>query len=85
MNDTDFWVPAEKQDRLAKVYDCREGQPSVCYLDNNLGIQNDMAYRPAYEAGGAGLASTIDDYAKFTQMLLNGGTYNGVQILRPAR
>ena len=34
--------------------------------------------------GGAGLASTIDDYAKFTQMLLNGGTYNGVQILRPA-
>lgn len=84
MNDTDFWVPAEKQDRLAKVYDCREGQPSVRYLDNNLGIQNDMAYRPAYEAGGAGLASTIDDYAKFTQMLLNGGTYNGVQILRPA-
>lgn len=45
MNDTDFWVPAEKQDRLAKVYDCREGQPSVRYLDNNLGIQNDMAYR----------------------------------------
>lgn len=84
MNDTDFWVPAEKQDRLAKVYDCREGQSSVRYLDNNLGIQNDMAYRPAYEAGGAGLASTIDDYAKFTQMLLNGGTYNGVQILRPA-
>lgn len=84
MNDTDFWVPAEKQDRLAKVYDCREGQPSVRYLDNNLGIQNDMAYRPAYEAGGAGLASTIDDYAKFTQMLLNSGTYNGVQILRPA-
>ena len=84
MNDTDFWVPAEKQDRLAKVYDCREGQPSVRYLDNNLGIQNDTAYRPAYEAGGAGLASTIDDYAKFTQMLLNGGTYNGVQILRPA-
>lgn len=84
MNDTDFWVPAEKQDRLAKVYDCREGQPSVRYLDNNLGIQNDMAYRPAYEAGGAGLASTIDDYAKFAQMLLNGGTYNGVQILRPA-
>lgn len=31
MKDTDFWVPAEKQDRLAKVYDCREGQPSVIW------------------------------------------------------
>ena len=84
MWDTDFWVPAEKQDRLEKVYDCQEGQPPVRYTENNLGIQNDMAYRPAYEAGGAGLASTIDDYAKFAQMLLNGGTYNGVQILRSA-
>ena len=84
MWDTDFWVPAEKQSRLEKVYDCQEGQPPVRYTENNLGIQNDMAYRPAYEAGGAGLASTIDDYAKFAQMLLNGGTYNGVQILRPA-
>lgn len=84
MWDTDFWVPAEKQSRLEKVYDCQEGQPPVRYTENNLGIQNDMAYRPAYEAGGAGLASTIDDYAKFAQMLLNGGTYNGAQILRPA-
>lgn len=84
MLDTDFWVPAEKQSRLEKVYDCQEGQPPVRYTENNLGIQNDMAYRPAYEAGGAGLASTIDDYAKFAQMLLNGGTYNGAQILRPA-
>ncbi len=84
MNDTDFWVPAEKQDRLMKVYDCKVGQEAVLYTDNNLGVQNDMAHRPAYEAGGAGLASTIDDYAKFAQMLLNGGTYHGVQILRPA-
>ena len=84
MNDTDFWVPAEKQDRLMKVYDCKVGQEAVLYTDNNLGVQNDMAHRPAYEAGGAGLASTIDDYAKFTQMLLNGGSLNGVQILRPA-
>lgn len=84
MWDTDFWVPAEKQSRLEKVYDCQEGQQPVRYTENNLGIQNDMAYRPAYEAGGAGLASTIDDYAKFAQMLLNGGTYNGAQILRPA-
>ena len=84
MWDTDFWVPAEKQSRLEKVYDCQEGQPPVRYTENNLGIQNDMAYRPAYEAGGAGLASTIDDYAKFAQMLLNGGTYNGAQILRLA-
>lgn len=84
MKDTAFWVPEEKQSRLVNVYDCQEGKAAVRYTDHNLGIQNDMAHRPAYEAGGAGLASTIDDYARFTQMLLNGGTLDGVQILRPA-
>lgn len=84
MKDTAFWVPEEKQDRLVKAYDCQEGKAPVLYTDCNLGIQNDMKYRPAYEAGGAGLVSTIDDYAKFAQMLLNEGTYQGTQILRPA-
>lgn len=53
------------------------------YADNHLGIINKMDRDPAFESGGAGLVSTIDDYAKFTRMLMNEGSLNGVQILRP--
>lgn len=40
--------------------------------------------RPAiWESGGAGMVGTIGDYARFAQMLLNGGTYDGRRYLRP--
>lgn len=81
MNDTGFFVEESKRDRLSKVYRtnyekwCVEHSPT-----NNLGIRYDM--RPnAFESGGAGLCSTLDDYAKFATMLLNGGVYNGKRIL----
>ena len=80
MQDTDFYVPAEKQQRLAKLY---RGYPEGLREDTypNLGISNRMEHAPAFQSGGAGLASTIDDYAKFATMLLQGGTYQGQQIL----
>ena len=84
MVDTGFWVPEEKQSRLVKTYECNEGKPSVLYIGNHLGIRNAMDRRPAFESGGAGLVSTIDDYSHFAQMLLNGGSYKGKQILSPA-
>ena len=84
MVDTGFWVPEEKQNRLVKTYECNEGKPSVLYTGNHLGIRNAMDRRPAFESGGAGLVSTIDDYSHFAQMLLNGGNYKGKQILSPA-
>ncbi len=34
-----------------------------------------------YESGGAGLYSTVNDYLKFSQMLANGGIYNGTRII----
>ena len=37
-----------------------------------------MNRSPAFESGGAGLVSTADDYARFAQMLLNGGELDGV-------
>ena len=48
-------------------------------------------YDPAYPkagamtffSGGAGLSSTTEDYAKFLQMYLNGGSYNGLRLLSP--
>ncbi len=82
MTDTGFYVPQDKQKRLAKVY--RETEKGLEEeKDCHLGIQNKMERQPAFESGGAGLCSTIDDYAKFTQMLLGHGTYQGVEILSP--
>lgn len=84
MKDTAFWVPEEKQARLAKTYETvKEGEEAklVLYEGNHLGIQNAMHREPAFQSGGAGLASTLDDYMRFAKMLLNGGEYEGVRIL----
>lgn len=82
MNDTDFYVPEEKQSRLAKVY-AKKNDDLELYTYCNLGISNNMKLKPLYESGGAGLCSTIDDYMKFCQMLVNKGKYKGKQILQP--
>ena len=87
MDDTDFYVPAEKQSRLAKVYRSVEDWSKAgerhleLFTSCNLGIQDKMNHQPAFESGGAGLCSTIDDYMKFAQMLTNGGQLNGQRIL----
>lgn len=80
MKDTAFYVPSEKQHRLAKVYDDTPNgiqETDTCHL----GIQNRMERNPAFESGGAGLVSTIDDYAAFTQMLLHNGTFRDQTLL----
>lgn len=79
MIDTDFWVPQSKQYRLAKVY--VNGRVPEEYSFDHLTIQHGMDRPPQYEAGGAGLASTIDDYKRFARMLLNGGRDKGRRIL----
>ena len=84
MRDTAFWVPAEKHDRLAaayEIYSDNDGKHIRRFDRNNLAVSNSMAFEPAYLAGGAGLASTIDDYMKFASMLLHGGSYDGRRIL----
>ena len=40
-----------------------------------------MLEKPVMESGGGGLVSTTMDYARFCQMLLNGGTLDGVRII----
>lgn len=81
MEDTDFWVPKEKQTRLATAYETVGEGRMIPYTGDNLIVSNKMEARPAFESGGAGLASTIDDYARFAQMLLNGGVLNGQRVL----
>ena len=88
MKDTDFYVPEAKQNRLAKVYSSvedwssgREKHTLQLFTDCNLGVQDKMNHRPAFESGGAGLCSTADDYMKFALMLVNGGELNGRRLL----
>lgn len=80
MKDTGFYVPEEKHDRLAVIYRQTENG-LIEEHGSHLAIRDQMDRAPAFESGGAGLASTIDDYARFTQMLLNKGILDGVRIL----
>jgi CubicO group peptidase (beta-lactamase class C family) len=83
MHDTGFWVPQEKRNRLATAYEMTNKNDPFPYEGNHLGIINAMDRQPAFESGGAGLVSTIDDYARFAQMLMNRGSLDNVQILKP--
>ena len=84
MADTDFRVKKEALSRLTKVYE-ETPQGLIEYDGNHLGICNHMdADKIAFESGGAGLVSTIEDYKHFTQMLLHGGSYQGRTYLSPA-
>lgn len=85
MRDTAFWVPPEKQHRLARTYQpAPDGESMEEYTLDYIGILNRMDVPPAFESGGAGLASTLEDYARFARMLRQGGELDGVRVLRPA-
>lgn len=84
MQDTGFYWPGPDRTRLAKTYEHRPDGTVAEYPTTNLGISYTMEKAPAFESGGAGLVSTLPDYAKFAQMLLRGGEYEGVRILQPA-
>ncbi len=82
MQDTAFWVPAEKQSRLANAYETVPGESMRLYTGDNLAVSNTMEQPPAFESGGAGLVSTLTDYMKFGQMLLNGGELDGIRVMK---
>ena len=83
MNDTYFYLPKEKYSRIASIYTENETHHAIKMGDRLfLGMNgNYPLIEGTYFSGGAGLSSTINDYAVFLQMLLNGGTYNGKRIL----
>ena len=80
MNDTRFYLPDSKAGRLVAVQQKADGEwqkfPVTSY-DPEYPIKG----AKTYFAGGAGLSSTVKDYATFLQMYLNGGEYNGVRLL----
>lgn len=78
MNDTGFYVPTEKLDRFSALYSWQENGLSRNY-DRHLGL-TDYKNPPAFESGGAGLVSTIEDYSKFARLLANKGELNGIRL-----
>ena len=83
MEDTYFYLPAEKQKRLVPVYTYnREGELTMAEDTPQaaMAAYPKLPGHPFY-AGGGGLSGTAMDYARFVQALVSGGTYNGVRIL----
>ncbi len=81
MKDTGFWLPAEKADRLASLYVWGPKVNKLVPADGYMVL--DITKPPAMASGGGGLVSTNADYARFAQMLLNGGELDGARILKP--
>ena len=88
MNDTHFFIPESKRERLATVYERTKDGPITRKsqeptVDGSLTYSTDYPYSGprTYFSGGGGLVSTAPDYARFAQMMLNGGELNGVRLL----
>jgi CubicO group peptidase (beta-lactamase class C family) len=77
MKDTAFYVPKEKLSRFSQVH---TGAGANLAVDTN---RPDPAVVPLGASGGGGLFSTAMDYARFCEMLLEGGQLNGVRLLAP--
>lgn len=76
MRDTGFWVSKEKVDRLAEPFanDPEPGNPIRLV---------EVTKPPKFLSGNYGLVSTAEDYARFTQMLINRGSLDGMNVLGP--
>lgn len=78
MQDTGFYVRKENHSRFSEVYTANEQGQTILTTEEPLG---DYLTDPKVHSGGGGLTSTLEDYFKFAQMLLNKGELNGVRIL----
>jgi CubicO group peptidase (beta-lactamase class C family) len=77
MTDTAFYVADPAKRPLIA-----EPMPEDRWISPVAGIRDPMLPR-RWESGGAGMVGTIGDYARFAQMLLNGGTFEGTRYLKP--
>jgi CubicO group peptidase (beta-lactamase class C family) len=79
MKDTGFWVDPSKIDRVTSVF---MYGPDNRLIGANAESQRSLGVKPAFLSGSGGLLSTIDDYFRFAQMVLNGGEPNGRRLLK---
>jgi len=80
MTDTGFYVPEDKRERFSTMY--MSGQNGLTAPDDGFG--GDYLAPITFPSGGGGLAGTIHDYMRFTQMLANGGELDGTRLLSAA-
>jgi CubicO group peptidase (beta-lactamase class C family) len=78
MKDTGFFVPQDKLDRVASIYQGDATAASAMPKDPGI------SQPPGMPSGGGGLYSTAGDYLRFAQMVLNGGELNGVRLVAPS-
>ena len=84
MRDTQFYLPSARRERLATVYSMRDGKLERAPAPGGSVGQGAYVNGPRrVYSGGAGLLSTATDYARFLQMLLNGGELDGRRLLSP--
>ena len=87
MTDTAFYVSADKADRLADLFayhPVTQTLQRMPFSEPDYNLLGDISYSKetrGMESGGGGLVSTMADYARFCQMLINGGELNGTRIL----
>ncbi len=85
MDNTFFFIPAEKANRLAVMYgETKEGRlERLPIVSQGYNVNFPITGARTYFSGGSGLSSTVEDYAKFCQMILNRGAFGGKIILEP--
>ena len=81
MSETSFTVRADQKARFASNYYLKDDGTYVVGEDSQT---SPFLTKNAYQSGGGGLVGTLGDYAKFAQMMLDGGTYNGHRVLKDA-
>ena len=82
MDDTWFYLPPDRHDRLVALHDGESGAVRPMTGLAFDGVDPDYPkLQGTYFSGGAGLSGPIEDYAKFLQLFLNGGEYNGARLL----
>ncbi len=79
LEDTGFFVRADQRERVARVYGRSEPESELQWMEE---IKPETE-PPSFASGGGGLVSTVGDYARFCQMLVNQGEFNGVRLLSP--
>ena len=80
MNDTDFFVPADKAHRFAACY-AADGKGGMTLQDDPA--KSSFLSPPSLISGGGGLCSTAADYLTFCRALINGGELGGVRLIGP--
>ncbi|MBS1241554.1 MAG: beta-lactamase [Gemmatimonadetes bacterium] len=84
MNDTWFYLPKDRAGRLVTLHDGESGTAVPMKRLVFDGVDPDYPkLAGTYFSGGAGLSGPVEDYARFLQLFLNGGEYNGVRLLSP--